>query len=344
MEEMNQKVLASLAAVALAAACAQDDGNHSGAAAEPQSPSATTEAPVTTSAPTVTPSPSPTPTPTPTPSPTPTPEPEPVEFDADAAFQIIEWLADDIGPREGTSDAFHAAAAELEERFTDLGYEVSQVPVPVPAGNSWGVDVPEGESANVIADQPGLDPTEPHVIIGAHLDTVPQAPGAEDNASGVAVLMELARMVAAEPAAVPVRFIAFGAEEPRGEGDDLHHFGSQQYVADMSADEQDAMLAMVSLDRVGVGADQVPVCTGGRGTTSVRDDLVEAAEEAGVPAETCENRASDHWSFEKAELPSARLGSVPFSGYHSPEDVPSVIDVDQLDRVGRIMWAWLTAL
>ncbi|WP_216843637.1 M28 family metallopeptidase [Phytoactinopolyspora alkaliphila] len=285
-----------------------------------------------------------TPTPSPTPSPTPTPEPEPVEFDADAAVETIRWLAEEIGPREGTSEEFHEAAAELEERFAGFGYDVTQVPVPVPAGNSWGVDVPDGESANVIADPPGFDPAEPHVIIGAHLDTVPQAPGAEDNASGVAVLMELARMASEEDVPVPVRFIAFGAEEPRGEGDDLHHFGSQQYVADMPDDEQEALLAMVSLDRVGVGAEHVPVCTGGTGTTSIRDDLVEAAEDADVPAETCENRASDHWSFEKADLPAARLGSVPFEGYHSPEDLPSVIDTDQLDRVGHLMWAWLTDL
>ena len=102
------------------------------------------------------------------------------------------------------------------------GYEVESVPVPVPAGNSWGIDVPAGDSANVIADPPDLDPTEPHVVIGAHLDTVPQAPGAEDNASGVAVMVELARMAAEEPPAVPVRFIAFGAEEPRGEEEATH--------------------------------------------------------------------------------------------------------------------------
>ncbi|NDL57502.1 M28 family metallopeptidase [Phytoactinopolyspora mesophila] len=280
----------------------------------------------------------------PAPTATVEPVPEPVEFDTDAAFEFIEHLADGIGPREASSDAFHEAAADVEDEFTELGYEVTQVPVPVPAGDSWGVAVPEGESANVIADPAGFEPTEAHIIIGAHLDTVPQAPGAEDNASGVAVMLELARMAAAEPPGTPVRFIAFGAEEPRGPGDDLHHFGSQQYVADMPSAEQDALVAMVSLDRVGVAADQVPICTGGTGTTSVMDALIEAADVAGVAAQTCENRASDHWSFEKADLPSARLGSVPYAGYHSPDDVPSVVDTDQLDKVGQIMWSWLAGL
>ncbi|TDC45173.1 Zn-dependent exopeptidase M28 [Jiangella ureilytica] len=225
--------------------------------------------------------------------------------------------------------------------MTALGYQVSTTPFQVPAGNSWGVDVEAGTSTNVIADVPGFDPTQPHVVVGAHLDTVPQAPGAEDNASGVGVMIELARLAAAQPPSVPVRFIAFGAEEPRGDGDSMHHFGSQFYVRGLTAAQAAATTGMVSLDRVGVAAADVPVCTGGRGTTALRDTLVAAAATAEVPVQTCENRSSDHWSFEKADLPSARLGSVPYDGYHSPGDVPAVVDPAQLDRVGTVVWAWL---
>ena len=78
----------------------------------------------------------------------------------------------------------------------------------------------------MVAAPVGFDPREPYVIVGAHLDTVPQAPGAEDNASGVSVLMELSRMAVVEPPATPTVFVAFGAEEPRGAGHDWHHFGS----------------------------------------------------------------------------------------------------------------------
>jgi Zn-dependent M28 family amino/carboxypeptidase len=264
-------------------------------------------------------------------------------FDPAAAFATVERLATGIGPREASSPAFQAAAAEVEQRFTELGYRVTRMPVPVPAGNSWGVDVPAGTSTNVVADPPGFDPAAPHVVVGAHLDTVPQAPGAEDNASGVAVVLELARLAMLEPPPVAVRFIAFGAEEPRGDGDALHHFGSQQYVRDLTPTQRAATLAMVSLDRVGVPADHVPVCTGGRGTVEVRDALVAAAGMVDVPVETCENRSSDHWSFEKADIPSARLGSIPYAGYHSADDVPSVVDPAQLDRVGRTVWTWLSS-
>ncbi len=195
-----------------------------------------------------------------------------------------------------------------------------------------------------MADPPGFDPARPHVVVGAHLDTVPQAPGAEDNASGIGVMVEPARMAAAQPRGVPVRFVAFGAEEPRGDGDSMHHFGSQFYVRELTAQQAAATAGMVSLDRVGVAADHVPVCTGGRGTTALRDALVAAAATAAVPVQTCENRSSDHWSFEKAELPSARLDSIPYGGYHSAGDVPAVVDPAQLDRAGTIVWAWLGTL
>ena len=266
-------------------------------------------------------------------------------FDPAGAHATVEYLATRIGPREAASTAFDQAVNYVQSRFESLGYRVTTVPVPVPAGDSWGVPVGAGTSENVIADPPGFDPAKPHVVIGAHLDTVAVAPGAEDNASGVAVVLELARMAAEEPTPVPVRFVAFGAEEPRGRGDDLHHFGSQDYVAALSAGERRAVEAMVALDRVGVPANAVPVSTGGTGTAAVMEALLAAADRAGVPARRDDqNRASDHWSFEKADIPAARIGSVPYAAYHSADDLPSVVDSRQLDRVGTIMWTWLQTL
>ncbi len=294
-------------------------------------------------------SPTPTPTettnPAPTRAPTPTPTPTPVAFDPAAAFAVVKYLATQVGPREAASAAFDEAAAYVQSQFEALGYAVTQTPVPVPAGDSWGVPVGAGTSENVVADPPGFDPAVVHVVTGAHLDTVAVAPGAEDNASGIGVMLELARMAAAEPPTLPVRFIAFGAEEPRGRGDSMHHFGSQAYVRDLPAAQQAAIAAMVSLDRVGVPAADVPLATGGIGTTEVMDALSAASDRAGIPTtRSQDNRASDHWSFEKADIPCARMGSVPYPGYHSAGDVPSVVDPEQLGRVGTIMWTWLGTL
>ena len=101
---------------------------------------------------------------------------------------------------------------------------------------------------------------------------------------------------------------------------------------------------MVSLDRVGVRASYVPVCSANASGHQLRASVRAAARRAELTTRTCLNRASDHWSYAKNGIPAVRLGSVPYAGYHSPRDVPSVVDRRQLDRVGRVMWAWLSSV
>jgi hypothetical protein len=297
---------------------------------------------ITSAAPRVGPTPA-TPSPTAVGTPRPRATPRPV-MNARAALSDIVHLASKIGPREATSDNYAEAAAFVEARFERLDYDVQQTKVPVPAGDSWGTRVRRGTSLNVIAEPKDFDPKKPHVVIGAHLDTVPVAPGAEDNASGVAVMLQLAAMVSQQPAALPVQFIAFGAEEPRGSGDALHHFGSRQHVADLSRSERRAVQAMVSLDRVGVRAQYVPICTATERGTRLRDAMRAAARRDDIATRACTNYTSDHWSYAKAGVPAVRLGSIPYAGYHSRGDVPSVVDRRQLDRVGRTVWVWLRTL
>jgi Iap family predicted aminopeptidase len=252
----------------------------------------------------------------------------------------VRRLASGIGPRLATGPAFRDAGRLVSERFTGLGYVVRRQGFRVPAGDSWGVPVRAGHSFNVVAVPPGFDPARPHVLVGAHLDTVAVAPGAEDNASGVAVLLETARVAAARGTRLPVVFVAFGAEEPRGDGDDMHHFGSRRYVKQMPEVQRATLRAMVSLDRVGVGS-VVPVCKGPLSPTWVQAQLLRAARQVGVPAQACENIASDHWSFEKAGYPVARLGSTSYAAYHSSSDRPRVVNPGQLRRTGRVVLEWL---
>jgi Zn-dependent M28 family amino/carboxypeptidase len=253
----------------------------------------------------------------------------------------VRRLAAGIGPRLATGPAFRVASRWVGERLTQLDYVVERQVFPVPAGDSWGVPVAAGRSVNVIARPPGFDPRRPYLVVGAHLDTVAVAPGAEDNASGVAVLVETARRVTVSPQGLPVVFVSFGGEEPRGPRDDQHHFGSRHFVASMSPAEQRHLRGMVSLDRVGVGS-VVPVSSAPGGTLAVRAALVRAADRVGVGTVVGLDAASDHESFADAGLPAARLGSTPYAGYHSAADVPAVVDPAQLARTGRVIWAWLS--
>ena len=270
-------------------------------------------------------------------------ESRPPDFSSRRAMADVRHLADGIGPRLATGPAFRVAARWVGERLTDLDYVVERQAFPVPAGDSWGVPVAAGRSINVVARPQGFDPGQPYLVVGAHLDTVAVAPGAEDNASGVAVLVETARRVTVAPPGLPVVFVAFGGEEPRGPGDDQHHFGSRHFVASMSPAERRHLRGMVSLDRVGVGT-VVPVSSAPARPIAVRAALVRAAERAAVGTVVGLDAASDHESFADAGLPAARLGSTPYAGYHSAGDVPAVVDPAQLRRTGRVIWAgWLRA-
>ncbi|NYE37900.1 hypothetical protein F4692_003045 [Nocardioides cavernae] len=311
------------------------------AADEPPAPTA----PADSTSSTRTSSPSDTPSAEPAPASPEQPRPvRPDDLDRATAVRAVRHLAGVVGPREATSPGFRRAAGWVEDELVRLGYDVSRQRVDVPAGVSWqGAPLPPGRSANVVAVPAGFDATEPHLVVGAHLDTVSQAPGAEDNASGVGVLLAAAEAVAGRRTRLPVVLVAFGAEEPRGSGDDLHHFGSRHYVADLTRAERRAVRGMVSLDRVGVGS-VVPVGSALEAGTSdpVRGALVAAARRAGVPiVPESEERSSDHWSFVRAGIPAARLGSTPYAGYHSAGDVPAVVAPAQLERTGRLLLAWL---
>lgn len=338
----RSRVLAALAVGLLMTGCSPGGGNRepapptpptrsSGSATSPTPPSAGTSA-------TTSPDPSPTTT-------TPTVEP-PVRavFRAARAMRTVRHLAGVIGPRHATSPAYVEAADWAAGRLVSLGYAVERQRFGVPAGNSWGVDVSAGTSQNLVATTADFSPGAPYLIVGAHLDTVPVAPGAEDNASGVSVVLELAHLAAAHDVGtrLPVVFVLFGAEEPRGPGDDDHHYGSRAYVASMLAAQRQHLVAMVALDRVGVGA-VVPVCTGGVSPLTVQRQLLTAAAAHDVATSRCtDNRSSDHWSFERAGFSAARVGSTPYAGYHNAGDVPSVVNLAQLRRTGTTMWTWLT--
>jgi peptidase M28-like protein len=315
-------------AVLLVAIAACDSSTSTPAPSASTRPTTGSPAPSTTS-----PAPS-----TASPSPSPSTSVPPKAFDPGAAKETVRYLAEEIGPREATSTAYQRALTWLETRFTAAGYQVTRQPLQVPSGTSWGVPVRAGTTWNLIATRPGFNPAAPHVIVGAHLDTVPQAPGAEDNASGIAVLLGTAETL--QNNALPTMFIAFGAEEPRGDGDNRHHYGSRAFVASMSAAQRSAMRGMVSLDRVGVGS-VVPVCAAQDDQVDVQRALRAAAARVRVPTRGCTNRSSDHWSFVRAGLPAARLGSTPYAAYHSARDLPGVVQAAQLGRMGQVLASWL---
>ncbi len=278
-----------------------------------------------------TPSPRATPSATPTPSAAPTTTPFAERLDHDAVMDHVRALAVEIGLRNGGSDGERRASVYIAGRIERLGWTAEQRPFPLPQG---------GESTNVVGIPPGFDETEPYVIVGGHYDSL-NGPGANDNATGVAIALEIARAVGERPGRVPVLFIAFGAEErqPTPNRDD-HHIGSRAYVSKMSAAAKQNLRAMVNVDMVGHG-DVIQCPRMSTGPREGADRCLRLAKELGFRAEPrVYPDWSDHGSFLRAGMNASWVytGNVPCC-YHNPKDTIDVIRSDDLRRSSTLSLA-----
>lgn len=116
--------------------------------------------------------------------------------------------------------------------------------------SQWGevtthnFQVKSNNHQNLILNLPGKTKKDlPPILIGAHYDGVPGTPGADDNATGVAVLLELAATVATTPIKYPVQIVAFDMEE-------YGRLGSFAYADELKTQQQPLRL-MISLEMLG---------------------------------------------------------------------------------------------
>lgn len=104
------------------------------------------------------------------------------------------------------------------------------------------------KSCNVIGNLNGTEFADQKVVLCAHIDSVLGSPGANDNASGVAAVLEIARAMAREKPERTIEFVVFGAEEPHP-----YCLGSRFYVS-QSRSKLSNIMAVLNFDMVGVGA------------------------------------------------------------------------------------------
>lgn len=141
----------------------------------------------------------------------------------------IDKLSNEIGVRD-TSESQAQAADYIANQFREFGYTVTLDPVET--------------STNIIAHTSGsVDPTKVFVI-GSHFDSVPGSPGADDNASGVAGMLEIARILSDVQTDLSIEFVGFALEE-------APIVGSTQYVENISRDSQREVIGMISLEMIG---------------------------------------------------------------------------------------------
>jgi glutaminyl-peptide cyclotransferase len=263
----------------------------------------------------------------------------PDRFDEDRAFSDLRAQVE-IGPRPAGSEGGREVVALIASRLRDAGAEDVRVQRP------W---------RNVVATIPGTEPGA--VVVGAHHDTKddvgPGFEGANDGASGVAVVLELARVLAAEaPLDGPaIQLVLFDAEEARGDRefavDGMR--GSRQFVEYASAGRQSAtpvedIAAMVLFDLVGDCELAIP--REANSDPGLHAEFAAAAEEAtGSPA-PFEGETSgvldDHIPFREADVPAVDLidfafgpGPSPGAYWHTTEDTLDKVCPESLDAVGE---------
>jgi Zn-dependent M28 family amino/carboxypeptidase len=170
--------------------------------------------------------------------PLPPPSPEQRALEANLA-RHVRTLAHDIGERSARRyDATQRAASYVEETLRHLGYEV-RVETYTVAGRV---------QRNIEATRQGATRPQAIILIGAHYDSAVDAPGADDNASGVAGMLELARRFANRRVERTLRFVGFGTEEPPAFP--TADMGSRHY-ADRARARGDSIEAMIAVESIG---------------------------------------------------------------------------------------------
>jgi aminopeptidase YwaD len=176
----------------------------------------------------------------------------------------------------------------------------------------------------VVATRAGTQPCA--IVVGGHYDSVPAGPGANDNASGTATVIELARVMATRPHPCTLHFIAFGAEE-------IGLRGSQQFVQALPETDRRAMRAMLNLDMVGVGTEWHIA-----GDDALVAHARAVAEALGVEARfaSAAGASSDHESFARADIPVLFVHRTPDPNYHSPRDLAEYVEPAALGVAGQL--------
>ncbi len=240
----------------------------------------------------------------------------------------VSYLSRNIGAREEGTPGEASASTYIQQQLTACGYTVSTQSVPVTATDRT--------TQNVIAMLPGTQRPGRTIVLGAHMDSK-NGPGANDNATGVAVLLELARVLKDNKKQVPaVEFVFFGGEEIAAGGNpDQHHWGSRYFVNNLSSAERAAVAGMIAVDMVGTGKDFY-ANNMGLAPQTMRDFMLEAASGSGL-AYRKESGMSDHEPFDRAGVPDVWLEYTGGNPYHEPGDNFASVDSNHVQTVGTIL-------
>ncbi|MFT3785764.1 MAG: M20/M25/M40 family metallo-hydrolase [Tepidisphaeraceae bacterium] len=275
---------------------------------------------------------------------------------ADRLHTHVSKLAGEIGPRGVYAPAKNDATVEyIEAQLRAAGYE--------PTRQSFDVPNMKVQATNIIAEKQGSDHADEIIVLGAHHDSVSTTPGADDNASGVAGLLESARMLKDVKTTRTIRFVFFANEEPPFF--QTERMGSLVYAKACKA-RGDKITAMVCYEMLGYYSDapnsqhapailpaalkqNLPTVANFLSlvTNVANNDLVERCRVSFQQATDLPVLAvalpeviegvdySDHWSFWRAGYPAIMATDTSFfrnDHYHGPTDKPDTLDYARMAK------------
>lgn len=188
----------------------------------------------------------------------------------------------------------------------------------------------ESASENVVAELPGSDPDSEILYAGAHHDTQADSPGADDNASGVAGILELARVLAPLPRRRTIRLVSFGAEEQLS-------LGSAAYVRAHRREVRERAALLWNFDSFGswLGWTEIVIS----GPPELERRVLRSFEEKGLPVLPIREVVpyADHFPFVAAGVPGATLWRRNCTAgrffHHRPDDDLSRVSTAVLARI-----------
>lgn len=225
----------------------------------------------------------------------------------------IEYLSHTIGPRPAGSEELLHAFDYVKQELQKQGYAVEEQKITLPDG---------GETRNLWADNTGK--SNRIALFAVHLDTVKDCPGANDDGTGVAVLLDMARAFKDKETPLTLRFAFFGAEEEI-HGYKGHGFGSLHYVDSLPPAERSRIAYAVWLDKLGRGPNFKVLHIKGSKPEAAR--LVQSYVSPGDAIKRKDvNRWSDRMAFEDAGVPTAWIEWGPDPELHKPSDIIGNLD------------------
>ncbi len=227
-----------------------------------------------------------------------------------ASMEYLKIISVDIGRRLSGSDEEGRAAEYLKKELESFGYQASIQNFQTQFRGRGSV-LEDISSRNVIAVKPGATATSPILVLGGHFDTVAAGPGANDNGSGTAVLLAVAKELSKVNLAYEIRFVAFGAEE-------VGLLGSREYLAKLPAEEKSRIQAMLNFDALAGG--NMGILIGSSNLTSLALAISRIAGISNFEDTEPPGTTSDHFNFLREGIAVLYFGGSNYSRIHTPQD------------------------